>query len=211
MSAQVLSPAPNSSPLNVPAAPHAWNSAAAVDDNLVDGVITRALRRLHGTDSDWAASHDGTPPAEFRTDVPSAEKRVFPRRNVSGDIPFRCVSVELAAAVAALQDTLHLAPSHGELIDVSQSGIAFLTTQPVEPGHTILVTLPGSGPEPLFVAATIVRQFPIAEGQRKVVCRFNSPIPFESAYRLGSGNDVDPASVDVSIPPAAVWPFERLD
>lgn len=211
MSAQVLSPAPNPSPLNVPTVPHAWNSATGVDDNLVDGVITRALRRLHGTDSDWAASHDGTPTDEFRTDVPSAEKRVFPRRNVSGDIPFRCVSVELAAAVAALQDTLHLAPSHGELIDVSQSGIAFLTTQPVEPGHTILVTLPGSGPEPLFVAATIVRQFPIAEGQRKVVCRFNSPIPFESAYRLGSGNDVDPASVDVSIPPAAVWPFERLD
>lgn len=211
MSAQVLSPAPNPSSLNGPTAPHAWNSATAVDDNLVDGVITRALRRLHGTDSDWAASHDGTPPDEFRTDVPSAEKRVFPRRNVSGDIPFRCVSVELAAAVAALQDTLHLAPSHGELIDVSQSGIAFLTTQPVEPGHTILVTLPGTGPEPLLVAATIVRQFPIADGQRKVVCRFNSPIPFESAYRLGSGNDVDPASVDVSVPPAAVWPFERLD
>jgi hypothetical protein len=117
----------------------------------------------------------------------------------------------LAAAVAALQDTLHLTPSHGELIDVSQSGIAFLTTQPVEPGHTILVTLPGTEPEPLFVAATIVRQFPIADGQRKVVCRFNSPIPFESAYRLGSGNEVDPASMEISAPTAAVWPFDRLD
>lgn len=207
MSAQVLEPVANPSPANVSAVPRSWDSAA-VDDNRVNGVITRALRRIHGADAEAAMSPDDSSP---QADVSSAEKRFFPRRNVSGDIPFRCVSVELAAAVAALQDTLHLAPSHGELIDVSQSGIAFLTTQPVEPGHTILVTLPGSGPEPLLVAATIVRQFPIADGQRKVVCRFNSPIPFESAYRLGSGNEVDPASVEISVPPAAVWPFDRLD
>jgi hypothetical protein len=211
MSAQVLSPTLNPSPANVSAVPHVWESAATVDDKLVDGVITRALRRIHGAGS----VQEVTPPTTFSGEpdarVQSAEKRVFPRRNVSGDIPFRCVSVELAAAVAALQDTLHLTPSHGELIDVSQSGIAFLTTQPVEPGHTILVTLPGTEPEPLFVAATIVRQFPIADGQRKVVCRFNSPIPFESAYRLGSGNEVDPASMEISAPTAAVWPFDRLD
>lgn len=205
MSAQVLEPA--TVPVNISAAPRSSGMVSAIDGDLVNGVITRALRRIHDADAEAATSPSDSSPHAPEVDVSTAEKRFFPRRDVSGDISFRCVSVELAAAVAALQETLHATPKHGELIDVSQSGIAFLTTQPVEPGHTILVTLPGTGPEPLLVAATIVRQFPIADGQRKVVCRFNSPVPFESAYQLGSGNDVDPASVDHSVPTSGVWPF----
>ena len=188
------------------------STQSPVSTDLVTRALTTLLNRdpvdidsamlalLRQTDMPTGPSYP-VPEATPATPVPltavaGSERREFPRRSSSGNLRFAAVPEALAPELAALQRLLRSRRARGSVIDISQTGVAFICESALQAGSHLSVSLPGtSGMEPMQVTAKVIRCQQIDQHDWKVVCQFLAPLTFEEAYAVGETPERPAASV----------------
>lgn len=124
--------------------------------------------------------------AEPAIDSTESDRRAYPRRD-SGCSVSVARSAENGATnpqMAAWQ--LHSSQLKGALLDISMNGVAFLIPEPLAEDEDLFLRLSNrSFDKQIDTSARVVRIFPDADEQWKIVCKFHKRLSFEQVHDFG--------------------------